>query len=210
MKHDESPYHKTPDQQRSARTVDEILQSASSLSDEGLAELLSARAVSAKSGYSVGTIYRYFEKIDDVFLELLLRRRKKALKFIAQLVDSHNPKEPLIKLITTLTHMMIDEWSSKNPKIIQLVIRQYFKRSKAPEMYNAILDDLIPSFMAAQVRDQSGTFKVMSIEEMRLTVRVLQMAIRNPFFEGGNFAGTPEHRRFVIDMGVKLLGRSKA
>jgi AcrR family transcriptional regulator len=66
MKYDDNFSVKKPKQERAQKAIEDILDSAQELSDEGLIELLNARALSEKSGYSVGTIYRYFEKFDDI------------------------------------------------------------------------------------------------------------------------------------------------
>jgi hypothetical protein len=91
-----------------------------------------------------------------------------------------------------------------------MVIRKYFRHSKEPEKFNILMDVLITPFIEAQKRDQTNTFRITTENDMRLQVRAIQMAIRNPFFEDDPIAGTDEHRRLVIEMGVRLLCKPAA
>jgi hypothetical protein len=193
---------------RTANTVDEILEAAKLLSDAETAELINARALSKKSGYSVGTIYRYFKKIDHIFLDLFLWRIKKSIALAAQVIETHQPHHEVGELVASIVDAGMAQWSSKNPEVIKLVIRYFFKNAKEPEKFNTLLDDLIPLVFAVQKRDQTDTFRSMTVNELRFQVRALQMAIRNPFLEGDAIAGTDEHRRLAIDMGMRLFSKS--
>ncbi len=208
MKYPDNTHFKKPTQERSLKAIEDILDAAKALSDEGVLDLPNARDLSAKSGYSTATIYRYFEKLDDVFLSLFMWRRNKAIALVSQVIDAHDPQSDIEALITRLVDIGMDEWASKNPKILRLVIRQFFRHTKEPEKFNTLMDELMPSMLAAQKRDQSNTFRQMTDNELRLQVRALQMAIRNPFFEQDPFAGSSEHRRWTIEMGIRLLGKS--
>lgn len=170
-------------------------------------ELLNAWNLAAKSGYSVGTIYRYFEKLEHVFLSLFLRRRTKAIAKIRNVINDHHPHSEVGELVTRVVDIGMAEWSSKNPKILIMVVRQFFRHAEEPEKFNTLADELIPAILTAQRRDQTDTFRLMTYDELRLQVRAFQMTIRNPFIEGDSFAGSLEHRLFSIEMGIRLLGR---
>jgi AcrR family transcriptional regulator len=196
-----------PVQERASKTIEDILETATLITDEGAIELLNARNLSAKSGYSVGTIYRYFEKIDFVFLKLFDLRRKNAVKKLCNMMDAHNPHQDISILISNLVNLGITEWSTKSPQIIRHIIRYFFKHAQEPEKFNTVLDELIPHYVAAQSRDKTDTFRLMSDNCLRLQLRALQMAVRTPFWEGDTFAGSEEHRQCAIDMGIRLLSK---
>ncbi|QWE19201.1 TetR/AcrR family transcriptional regulator [Polynucleobacter corsicus] len=207
MKYDPSSYSKKSQQQRSLKTIEDILDAAGKLSNHDSLEEPSVRALSSKSGYALGTIYRYFASFDDIYLQLFLWRRKKTIGSLIKLVQSHEPHRSLTELITNIVQVGIQECSSKPKAILKMAIRQFFKHSKEPEKFNTLMDELIAPFLEAQKRDQTNTFRVTSEDDMRFQVRALQMAIRNPFFEGDPIAGADEHRRLAIEMGVRLLGK---
>ena len=203
---DQTLFKNEPTQDRSKKAMEEILESAKALSDEGLLELLNARNLSTKSGYSVGTIYRYFEKFEHIFLRLFLWRRTKAIAKLAEVINGHDPHCTLSELVTQVVDFGMAEWSSKNPKILKMVVRLFFRHADEPEQFNTLADELIPALLVVQGRDQTNTFRFMTTNELRLQVRAFQMVVRNPFVEGDPFAGTPEHRRCSIEMGIRLLG----
>jgi len=209
MKYSDNPQVKNPPtQERSIKAIEDILESAGALSDEGLIELLNARNLATRSGYSVGTIYRYFEKFDHIFLSLLSWRQKKAIAKVAEAIEAHDPQVGIRELVTHIVDIGLAEWSSKNPKVLKIIVRQFFRYSDEPEKFNAVADDvLIPAIQAAQKRDQTNTFRQMTENESRLHLRALQMALRTPFMEGDPFAGSPEHRLCSIDIGTRLLGQ---
>ena len=136
--------------------------------------------------------------------------QKKAIDEVAQIIQAHDCYKPLIDLISKITQAGIQEWSSKPRVIIKMVIRKYFRHCKEPEKYNILMDVLIAPFIDAQKRDQTNTFRITTENDMRLQIRAIQTAIRNPFFEDDPIAGTDEHRRLVIEMGVRLLCKPAA
>ena len=210
MKYRELEHLTKSEQERTIKTIEDILDAARALSDEGKLDALTVRALSSKSGYTAKTIYRYFEKFDDVFLSLFLWRRKKAIDEVAQIIQAHDCYKPLIDLISKITQAGIQEWDSKPRVIIKMVIRKFFRNCKEPEKYNILMDVLIAPFIDAQKRDQTNTFRITTENDMRLQIRAIQTAIRNPFFEDDPIAGTDEHRRLVIEMGVRLLCKPAA
>ena len=62
----------TPSQERSAKAVKAIMQAARELIEADASKSPTSRELVEKSGYSMGTIYRYFEKIDDLFVYLFI------------------------------------------------------------------------------------------------------------------------------------------
>ena len=96
---------------------------------------------------------------------------------------------------------------NKNPRLLQFVVRYFFKNSKEPEKFNSIIDCLIPAIRQFQVQDKTGTVKQMSDQEIALNLRAMQASIRSPFLEAMPFAGSEEHRRLVIEIGVNLFGK---
>lgn len=62
---------RTPKQERSRATVEAILDSAIQILEEGGLGALRVAALAERSGYGVGTLYQYFDKLDGVMLALV-------------------------------------------------------------------------------------------------------------------------------------------
>ena len=190
------------------KTVEELLEAVKQLVESDQLEDLTSRGIAKKSGYSIGTIYRYFEKLDDIFIHLFLERRKLAMIKIEEAITSLGPYAGIHEVITAIYDSGTYElMRNKNPRLLQFVVRYFFKNSKEPEKFNSIIDCLIPAIRQFQVQDKTGTVKQMSDQEIALNLRAMQASIRSPFLEAMPFAGSEEHRRLVIEIGVNLFGK---
>lgn len=199
-------WHKIASQKRANDAIDSILEAALILAQQGRPELMSARQLSEQSGYSTGSIYHYFEKIDDVFIAIFMKRRRAAFNALISMVDNFPDDGGLKRLCAMMINFMMDEWCKVHPKVLRLVLRQFFKRAREPENINAIVDVLIAPIMRAVERDTTGELPHhMSEKDLRIQLRAVQAMVRSPFFEGDLNAGTEWHRNIVISGTVRLF-----
>ena len=193
---------------KTEKTIEELLEAVKQLVDSDQLKALTSRGIAKKSGYSIGTIYRYFEKLDDIFIHLFIERRKLAMLKIEEAISSLGSYAGIHQVIAAIydsgTHELM---RNKNPKLLQFVVRYFFKNSKEPEKFNSIIDCLIPAIRQFQSQDKTGTVRLMSDEEIALNLRAMQASIRAPFLEAMPFAGSEEHRRLVLEIGVNLFGK---
>ena len=202
-------YHVIPEQKRAEMAIEAILEAAKQAVILEKPEGLTARELSSRAGYSVGTIYRYFEKIDDVFIHLFMKRRSNRFSILAENIDHHSATDGVEVLVKLIVTSLIDELQNAHPKILKMVIRQFFKRANEPEQFNAIVDTIIPNLIQVTQLDLTGTFKIMSEAEASLMLRAMQAVIRSPFLEESPIAGSEEHRRFAYEVGMSLFSTPK-
>ncbi len=195
-----------PLQKRGEMTVDNIFSAAKDLIKTGEPDMLSSRELSKRSGYSIGSIYHYFKKIDDVFLSLFIQRRNKTYTIILEKVQQHDPAQDVEIFIKMIVDTIFCEFKkNNNPQLTRWIIRQFLKRSKEPEKLGAIIDSLVPSVLQLIARDTTGTFAPLSETEARLKLRAIQVVIRSPFFECDPMAGTEEHYNLSCQVGIRLF-----
>ena len=195
-----------PTQKRGERTIDNIFSAAKDLVKTGQPDMLSSRELSKRSGYSIGSIYHYFKKIDDVFISLFIERRNKTYKIILEKIQQHDPAQDVDVFIKMIVDLTFHEFkNNNNPQLTRWIVRQFLKRSKEPEKLGAIIDTLVPSVLQLIARDQTGTFVALSENEARLKLRAIQVVIRSPFFECDPMAGTEEHYNLSCQVGVRLF-----
>ena len=84
-------YKKKPKQDRAAKTKQDLLHTANEILDRGDLDDLSAKALSIKSGYSVGVIYKYFNKYEDIFIKIFLNKIDAHFKEVEQIYIDHQP-----------------------------------------------------------------------------------------------------------------------
>lgn len=68
-----------PKQDRSKKTLDDLLEAALDLADSGDLNALTSRSLSKKSGYSLGTLNKRLTSVDKIFLWAIKRGRKSIL-----------------------------------------------------------------------------------------------------------------------------------
>ena len=169
-------------------------------------EDLTIKSISKKSGYAVGTIYRYFKKIDDLFINQFLIRVEASNQELVQLLNKHEPHQTVDELITAIVDFSFGTWSKKGvPYIKRMVLRYVLRRSNCPEKFDTVFDDVLPSLYKIVEDDTSGTFKKMDRYQLDLSVRAFRAAVRSPFVRGDTLSGSKLHYEAVVDIGIKLF-----
>jgi len=192
-------------QKRADDAIKAIGEAAVVLSQEGRLDLLTTRTVSEFSGYSVGTIYRYFERFEDIFINLFLKRRLDTISELVVMIDRHPPAARIDVLLSAIVEKMIHELARPHPKVLKWILRQFFKHANEPEKINVIIDILVLPLIAAAQRDESGSFRLLAEDELRLILRASQAMVRSPFFEQDPIAGSKMHIEFVTNETIRLL-----
>lgn len=202
------PFVKPAKQDRSQKAVENIVQAAKELLDADPAHTPTTRNLVKKSGYSMGTIFRYFEKIDDLFVYLFLQKHKKEVSRVIARLKEFPPENDIDSFIQLFIDTSLNNWT-KNGASIQrnkLVIRLYLKRTKEPELINTLLDEFIPVFLEIQEKNSTGTLRVMTQEECQLALRAATAIMRSPFIENHPIAGTEIHYLHAKNLLRKLFG----
>lgn len=191
-------------QERSQKTLDDLMHAASDLVEIGDPALLTSRSLAEKAGYGLGTLNKRLTSIDKVFLWAIKKQQQKHLESISEAIKSFDPKLPLEKLLGMLIDDSFNKISRVGPKIIKYYdsrIRKYDERV----YYHHVSDVLVDSFAYAIENNTSNTFRIMSKEELRLILRTTVIFIERPFVDEEKFAGTEEHREIALQNLIRLL-----
>lgn len=197
------------EQSRSVKAIDDIFEAATELAISGDSSLLNMRELSYKSGYSVGNIYHYFSKIDDLFSYVFNRRREKVHATFGENIKSMDVSSTVEEVFEKLVDDSFVIWRQPHPKLLNKMLRQYLKRSKEPEKFHAIADLLAPPFLIAMQQNTSDTFRAIELDELKILLRMTQQAIGAPFVEQDPIAGTAEHRGIAIKSCCALFEKKK-
>ena len=194
-----------PEQARSIKAIDDLFEAATLLATSGDANKLNVRALSKTSGYSIGSIYHYFSKIDDLFSYVFNIRREKVHRAFAENIRSFDPSSTVNNIFENLVDESFVIWKQPHPQLLNKMLRQYLKRAKDPERFNTIADMLVPAFLEAMEGNTSGTFRHIDEAELKILLRMVQQAIGSPFIEQDPIAGTPLHRKIAIESCCRLF-----
>lgn len=194
-------------QERSQKTLGDILEAAEQIVQEADTSLFTSRSLAQKSGYALGTLVRRLSSVENVFLWAVKKGRDKKLQEIAIIITQFDADT----FIHTFAENMVDTSFSTiqqvNPTVMRFFENRFTKMNGLPPDYFAYLDLLVEPYLAAASKNQTGTFRELSTIEASLLIRQICLLLERPFMEGNPIAGTQEHRRIAIDMVIRLLGK---
>lgn len=193
-------------QERSKKTLEDLLQAAHELVDAGDPGLFTSRTLSKKAGYALGTLNKRLTSIDKIFLWAIKKGQERHLEKISQIIEKFDPTLPLHILLEQLVDAAFSGIKQVNPHVIRFYDDRIKKFSASDNHYH-FSDVLVKPFLEAIKRDQTKTFRNMSEGELRLILRTTTVFIERPLVESEQFAGTQEHHRIALDNLMRLLGR---
>ena len=194
-------------QERSQKTLENILEAAEQIVKEADPSLFTSRSLAQKSGYALGTLVRRLSTVENVFLWAVKKARDKKFQEIAISITQFDTDTH----IRTFAEIMVDAGfagaQENNPAVMRFFENRFTKMNGLPPDYFAYMDSLVEPYLFAASKNKTGTFRVLSTSEASLLLRQICLLMERPFMEGNPIAGTPEHRRVAIDMIIRLLGK---
>lgn len=194
-------------QERSLKTMADILQAAEQLTAGADPELFTSRSLAQRSGYALGTLVRRLGSIDNVFLWAIKKGRDKKLHEFASIVAQFDANTSIHAFAENVVDTAFTDIQQINPAVMRFFENRFTKINGLPHDYFNYMDLLVESYLVAASKNQTDTFRALSIIEASLLIRQICLVIERPFMEGNPISGTQEHRRIAIDMMVKLLGK---
>jgi AcrR family transcriptional regulator len=194
-------------QERSQKTLENILEAAEQIVKEADPSLFTSRSLAQKSGYALGTLVRRLSSVENVFLWAVKKARDKKFQEIAISITQFDADTP----VRTFAEIMVDTGfagaQENSPAVMRFFENRFTKMNGLPPDYFANMDSLVEPYLVAASKNKTGTFRVMSTCEASLLLRQICLLVERPFMEGNPIAGSPEHRRVAIDMIIRLLGK---
>lgn len=195
------------EQDRSKKTLDDLLASAYLLVEEAKPEKFTSRELAEKSGYALGTLVKRLGSIENVFLWAIKKGREKHFDSFTEIVREFDENLHLNNLLEQITDATFSSMKGVNPKVIRYFEdRSAKKNGFDPDFFN-YSDAFVKPFIATAKRNKTNTFRLLSEAEGKLIFRSTLTLAERPFVEGNPIAGTKEHRRIVIENLTRLLGR---
>ncbi|QWE28712.1 TetR/AcrR family transcriptional regulator [Polynucleobacter sp. AM-7D1] len=194
-----------PKQSRAEVTADIIIQAAiHAIESAEEIEAVTSQNLAVKSGFSVGSLYRYFKNKDDLYTSLWRFFVTRLHAGLVPKIDAFPNHGTVRQLMMMISEYYFDNLRSRRPGKIIPLYRLFIKAMPDPENVYKVMDVLIAPLMRAQTRNQSGTMKIMDEDEVRICLRASQAMIRNDFMERNPYFGTSSHERTVLDLLVRI------
>ncbi len=194
-------------QERSQKTMADILQAAEQLTAGADPELFTSRSLAQRSGYALGTLVRRLGTIENVFLWAIKKGRDKKLHEFSSIVTQFDANTSIYAFSESVIDTAFFDIQQINPAVMRFFENRFTKMNGLPHDYFHYMDFLVESYLVAASKNQTDTFRVLSTNEASLLIRQIGLVIERPFMEGNPIAGTEEHRKIAIDVMIRLLGK---
>ena len=197
-------------QGRSQQTLDDLMEAAFAIVEGADPDAFTSRSLSKKSGYALGTLHKRLASIENVFLWAIQEGHKNQLEKLCRITLKHDENKPVLDLIEHMVDASFAAIQQVGPKVIRFFESKFMRKNGLPPDFFGYLDALASPYMQAAQKDKTGTFRVMTENELRLTLRSMLMLVERPFVDGDVIAGTPEHRAIAIENLMRLLGSNQS
>jgi AcrR family transcriptional regulator len=195
-----------PKQSRAEVTADIIIQAAiHAIESAEEIEEVTSQNLALKSGFSVGSLYRYFKNKDDLYTSVWRFFVTRLHTGLVPKIEAFPDHGTVRQLMMMMSGYYFDNLRSRRPGKAIPFYRLFIKAVPDPENVYKVMDVLIAPLMRAQTRNQSGTMKIMDENEIRICLRASHAMIRNDFMERNPYFGTTSHERTVLDLLVRLF-----
>ena len=195
-----------PKQSRAEATAEAIIQAAiNALESAEEIESVTSQNLAIRSGYSVGSLYRYFKNKDDLYTSIWRFFVTRLHAGLVPKIEAFPEHGTVRQLMMMVSGYYFDNLRSRKPGKVIPFYRLFIKAVPDPENIYKTMDVLIGPLMQAQTRNQSGTMKIMDENELRICLRASHAMIRNDFLERSSYFGTSLHQRVALDLMVRLF-----
>ena len=189
---------RAPKQDRARQTVEAILESAFQiLESDGLAGF-KVSALAERSGYSVGTLYQYFENIDAVMLALVeLENERQRQTLLAQFSDVAAQGVP--QGTRDLVNMMVGAFGQRRAAQRAIIEWALSRRDvRAIDGRNTFLGQMLAS---VSVRSQGLQLdRLLNATEMFVLSRAFLGALRTAIWNDEADTTTPQFAQALTDL----------
>ena len=194
-------------QERSQKTLVDILDAAEQIVIEANPDLFTSRMLAQRSGYALGTLVRRLNSVENVFLWAAKKGRDRKFQEFSISITQFDIHTPIHAFAENMVSTAFSGIQRVNPAVMQFFENRFTKINGLTADYFAYMDSLVEPYLMAASKNQTDTFRVLSKSEASLLIRQICLLVERPFMEGNPIAGTDEHRQVVIDMIVRLLGK---
>ena len=197
-------------QDRSKKTLDDLLQAAYEIVEAADPKLFTSRSLASKSGYSLGTLSQRLGSIEDVFFWAIQKGRENNLNAYIKEMEQFDPKSTVYEFVKTFVDKAFAKINFATSAVVkfhdQKLVRKY---GVINELFEYI-DVINAPYLELCSKNESKTFRTLSLDEARLIFRSVLMLMEKPFVLGDPIAGTKEHRLIVITAVTGMLAKHSA
>ena len=192
-------------QERARKTLEDILQAAEKIVEEGDESLFEARTLARRSGYALGSLINRLGAIENVFLYAIAKARTKHLNDIYAHLKGLGSNVTCKEFSEVLAYESIRRIKKINPAVIRFYEKRALARAdKHSEVY-CYTDEIVEPLLDIISSNKSQSFRSIDKDEARYVARAIFLFVDRPFVEDDPMAGTDEHKRIIVTNISRLL-----
>jgi len=194
-------------QERSKRTLEDLMQAAFEIVESGNPTEFTSRNLAGKAGYALGTLTKRLGSVENIFFWAIQKGRNLEFEKVADSFLQSNPDLSVQDFVEWFVGIAISTIYKVNPKVIRFYDYRYTKKNGLPADFFDYSDLLIDPYLEMCRTNKSNTFRALSKDEARFIFKAILALLERPIANGDPFAGTSEHRRICIDLITRMLAK---
>jgi hypothetical protein len=192
-------------QERSQKTLQDLLQAAESIVETGDADQFDARTLSKLSGYSLGSLVKRLGKIENIFLHIIAQGRTREIGKIAQQLNELDTTIEPRQLVEKFSDLAFNAIEKVNPSVIRYYEKRATIRADSLATVYAYIEEIVSPLLNLMEINQSGLYRKLDVVEARYICRSIFLFIERPYVEGDPIAGSERHKQIVVENITRLL-----
>ena len=194
-------------QDRSKKTLDDLLQAAYEIVEAADLAEFTSRTLAKKAGYSLGTLSRRLLSVEDVFFWAIQKGRENKLNACINAMEQFDSQSTVQDFVEQFTDLAFANINIVTPKVMRFYDQRLTRKYGLSTDHFDYIDVLNAPYLELCQKNESNTFRALSSEEGRLIFKCALMLIERPFVNNDPIAGPDEHRQISIGNLLRLLAK---
>ena len=196
-----------PKQDRSKKTLDDLLETAYAIVEAADPKEFTSRTLANKAGYSLGTLSRRLLSVEDVFFWAIQKGRENKLNGFINAMEQFDSQLTVQDFVDRFVDIAFANISIVSPKVMRFYDQRFTRKYGLRADHFDYIDILNAPYLALCQKNESNTFRTLSLEEIRFIFKCALMLMERPFANEDPIAGTDKHRQIAIENLIRLLAK---
>jgi len=194
-------------QDRSQKTLDDLLQAAYEIVEAANTKSFTSRSLASKAGYSLGTLSQRLGSVEDVFFWAIQKGREIKLNDYAEEVSRFDPKLTVQDFVESFIDKAFNSIGIVGAPVMRFYDERFTKKYGLTTDYFDYINVVADAYFEMHTRNETNTFRILSLDEIRLIFKASLSLIERPFAAEDPIAGSEEHRRIAITAITGMLAK---
>jgi hypothetical protein len=194
-------------QDRSQKTLDDLLQAAYEIVEAANTKSFTSRSLASKAGYSLGTLSQRLGSVEDVFFWAIQKGREIKLNDYAKAVSQFDPQLSVRDFVENFVEKAFSFIGIVGPTVMRFYDERFTKKYGLTTDYFDYTNVVADAYFEMHTRNETNTFRILSQDEIRIIFKASLALLERPFAAEDPIAGSAEHRRIAVTAITGMLAK---